>query len=355
LCNKPLWKSPVTQEQVKLAELAHIYSFGKHGPRGNKEIPKEHINNIANLILACLDCHTTIDKDKQGTRYSPALLIGKKREHERRIEIVSGIGPDNKSHVLHYGANVGDHSSKLNFGVTAPALFPARCPADDKAIELATIDSSFKDRNPKFWSVENEELTAKFEQRVRERIASGEVKHLSVFAFAPQPLLILLGTLLTDIIPADVYQLHREPPGWHWPENAKTIPFETEEPKETSGIPVLVFSLSATVTPDRIQAAIGQNVSIWNVRIPAPHNDFVETREQLSQFRRLMRPLLNRIKALHGQQTTLHIFPAAPVSIAVELGRVRMPKADMPWLIYDQINAQGGFVPAINIPKGVEA
>ncbi len=355
LCNKPLWKSPVSQEQVKLAELAHIYSFGNHGPRGNKGIPKGHINNIANLILACLDCHTTIDKDTQGMRYSPALLIGRKQDHERRIENVTGIDPHNKSHVLHYGANVGDHSSPLNFGLTAPALFPAKYPVDDKAIELATINSSFKDRNPKFWSVESEELTAKFEQRVRERIAAGEVKHLSIFAFAPQPLLILLGSLLTDIIPADIYQLHREPQGWGWPENAKTIPFDIEEPQSKSGAPALVFSLSATVTPDRILAVLGQNVSIWKVRISAPHNDFLKTREQLWQFRSLIRPLLDRIKALHGQQTTLHIFPATPVAIAVELGRVRMPKADMPWLIYDQINAQGGFVPAINIPKGVEA
>ena len=26
-CNQPLWKSPVTQEQVNIAENAHIYSF----------------------------------------------------------------------------------------------------------------------------------------------------------------------------------------------------------------------------------------------------------------------------------------------------------------------------------------
>ena len=34
-CNKALWKSPVTQEQVNIAQKAHIYSFGDGGPRGN--------------------------------------------------------------------------------------------------------------------------------------------------------------------------------------------------------------------------------------------------------------------------------------------------------------------------------
>ena len=33
-CNRPLFKSPVTQEQVNISEKAHIYSFSENGPRG---------------------------------------------------------------------------------------------------------------------------------------------------------------------------------------------------------------------------------------------------------------------------------------------------------------------------------
>jgi hypothetical protein len=65
-----------------------------------------------------------------------------------------------------------------------------------------------------------------------------------------------------------------------------------------------------------------------------------------------MRSVLDRIKAVHGQPTVLHVFPAASISIAIELGRIRMPKAEMPWQIYDQVNALGGFVPAIRLPYG---
>ncbi|MBN2511872.1 MAG: HNH endonuclease [Sedimentisphaerales bacterium] len=354
-CNKPLWKSAVTQEQVKLAELAHIYSFSPDGPRGNTGISRKKINDIANLLLVCRECHKTIDQDTEGEQYSAALLCELKRRHERRIDIITGIGLDRTSHVLHYGANVGDHSSPLKFRLTALALFPDRYPADDKAIELTTINSSFNERDSSFWSTESHELTTKFDQRVHERLATGEISHLSIFALAPQPLLILLGSLLTDIPQADVYQLHREPQGWSWPDEAKIIPYQIDEPADTSGPPALVLSLSATITPDRIQSALGQKAAIWSVGIMSPHNDFLKSRQQLALFRSHMRPLLDRIKSRHGQKTILHIFPAAPVSIAVELGRVRMPKADMPWAIYDQINAQGGFVRTLTIPKGVEA
>jgi hypothetical protein len=85
------------------------------------------------------------------------------------------------------------------------------------------------------------------------------------------------------------------------------------------------------------------------VTVPSPHNDIVKSREQLSEFRALIRRLLDRIKAAHGQNAVLHVFPVCAVSTAVELGRLRMPKADMQWRIYDQIGARGGFVSALSV------
>jgi hypothetical protein len=55
------------------------------------------------------------------------------------------------------------------------------------------------------------------------------------------------------------------------------------------------------------------------------------------------------IKGKHGQSTPLRIFPAMPIACAVEFGRVRMPKADMPWIIYDQNNKAGKFIQTISI------
>lgn len=351
-CNKPLWKSTVTQEQVNVAQKAHIYSFSSDGPRGNARIPSDRLNGLRNLMLVCHQCHQKIDAEQDGGRYTAALLQQMKTGHEERIELVAGIAPEKKSHILLYGANVGDHSSPLSYREAAPALFPDRYPAADAPIELTTVNSSFLDRDAGFWAVEAENLRRKFSQRVKERLATGDVDHLSVFAIAPQPLLIMLGSLLGDIVPAHVYQRHREPPTWHWPATAFTPAFEVREPATASGSPALVLALSATVTLDRIISVLGPEVSIWTVTVPTPHNDVTKSREQLSQFRALLRRLLDQIKAAHGQTTPLHVFPVASVSAAIEFGRIRMPKADMPWRIYDQVNACGGFVSALSIPNG---
>jgi hypothetical protein len=351
-CNKAVWKSSITQEQVNIAQKAHIYSFSSEGPRGNDGISRDQLNGIGNLMLMCHECHQKLDNKRNGGRYTAALLQRMKAEHEQRIERVTGIAADKRSHILLYGANVGDHSSPLNYREAAPALFPGRYPVADAPIELSTVNSSFSDRDAEFWTVEAENLQRKFDQRVRERLAVGDIDHLSVFSLAPQPLLILLGSLLGDIVPSDVYQRHREPPTWEWPATAVTQAFEVRSPIAASGPPALVVALSATVTANRITSILGPDASIWTVTVPNTHNDIMKSRKQLSQFRSLLRLVFDQIKTAHGQMTPLHIFPVASVSAAIEFGRVRMPKADMPWRIYDQVNARGGFVFALSIPYG---
>lgn len=351
-CNKPLWKSSVTQESVNIAQKAHIYSFSSRGPRGNKNLAASETNDIGNLMLVCHECHQKLDARQDGGRYTVELLQQWKQTHEQRIELVSGIETHKKSHILLYGANIGKHNAPLNYGEAAPALFPLRYPASDAPIELSTLNSSFVDMDVNFWGLEAENLTRKFRLCVGERLATGALGHLSVFSLAPQPLLILLGTMLGDIVPCDVYQRHREPCTWAWPSSMCEVQaFQVKRPDNTHGRPTLVLALSGTVNTDRIVSVLGGDVSIWTITVPTPQNDLIKTREQLSTFRSIVRALFDEIKAAYSESTLLHVFPVAAVSVAVEFGRVRMPKADMPWRIYDQIGGRG-FVNALDIPYG---
>lgn len=72
-------------------------------------------------------------------------------------------------------------------------------------------------------------------------------------------------------------------------------------------------------------------------------------RDDLGRFRETVRRTFDQIKAVHGQDAAIHVFPAMPVSAAVELGRVWMPKADLPLIIYDENRAHGGFEPRLTI------
>ncbi len=346
-CNRLLWKHPLTQEQVNIAEAAHIYAFSDKGPRGNANIADEILNDLDNLMLACHDCHKTMDSSPE--QYTVELLQGWKARHELRVETVTGIEPEKASHVVLYGENIGKHSSPLNFQEAAKALFPYRYPADRRPIELGTNNAAFNDADTTSWKSQAEYLATAFDRQIKDRITRGEIQHLSVFGLAPQPLLILLGALLQDICPADVYQRHREPTAtWDWPKDSNPLDFQLVRPVDFDGPPALVIELTASVTDDRITSAVDGG-KIWRIKIPNFGNDVIKSRQDLSNFRQAVHQMLGEIQEKHGHQTPLNVFPVAGVSVAIELGRIRQPKAHMPWIIYDQNKTAKGFAQTITI------
>ena len=303
-------------------------------------------------MLLCDVHHRLIDKeDIDG--HPIERLQQMKTSHENRIELVGSLAADKQSHVLLYGANIGQQSSPISFQKAVAAMLPERYPAESRPIALGVKNSSTIDRDQAFWAAEGRHLCAMFTRYVEPRLADGSIQHLSVFAAAPQPLLMLLGALLSDIPAADVYQLHREPVPWRWLPHSDDSQFQIEEPSSTEGPPALILSLSATINTERITAVL-ENPTIWRVTIPCPNNDFpyLNSREQRTEFRKAMRILLDRIKSYHGTDSSIHVFPAMPVSLAVELGRVLMPKADLPLHIYDENRSCGGFVHAMTKQEG---
>ena len=164
-----------------------------------------------------------------------------------------------------------------------------------------------------------------------------------MFALAPQPLLVELGRLIGDIIPSTVYQLHREPRGWKWAEDGPPLQIHAERRRGAGQNIALVLGLSATVSLDRVEAVLGSAADIWSLQTVNPHNDIMRRSADLAAFRQLMRRTLDQIKAAHSQAREIHVFPAMPVSCSVEMGRVWMPKADLPLSIYDENRKLGGF------------
>jgi hypothetical protein len=347
-CNVSLWLDTLTQAEFNVAYIAHIIGDKPTGPRGHLTPSEELKSDISNLMLLCDAHHRLIDvSDVDG--HPVALLRATKERHEQRIEVVTARGPDRQSHVVLFGANIGQHAAPLSLRKAAHAMIPDRYPAEPHPIVLGMVNSALQDRKAAYWTAESAQLTSLVSLQLGPRLAQGNVEHLSIFALAPQPLLMLLGHLLCDIPAAEVYQLHREPPDWRWQADPEVFEYQISEPARTDGPPALVFSLSATVIDERIEACL-PGASIWKLSSPTPNNEFLKGRGQTLLFRQCARELLNRIKAAHGEHATLHVFPAMPVALAVDFGRIIMPKADLKLQVYDQNQSLGGFVAALTLP-----
>lgn len=346
--NLILYRSPMTQHRLSIAEKAHIYSFSAAGPRGHDPLSgdESELNSTDNLLLVCGTCHTEIDHEN-GVRFPAELLMTWKLEHERRIELVTGIHPQNRTHVVIYAETIGDEKTALLAQEAAEAVFPERFPAEARPASLSMTWEG-KDDDPGYWSAANTNLMKSFERQVAPLVADGH--HLSVFGLAPMPLLMKLGSLLTDKPPVQVHQLRREPRTWQWHDDGPDdLGFSLIPPVRAGLAPALVFALSDHIRDERVHAVLGQDVSVWQLTVPHPHNDLITSRAQLQAFRRICRQAMVDIGSAHGHNTPLSVFPAMPVSAAIEFGRIRMPKAQMPWHLYDYNRIRGNFIHALTL------
>ncbi len=341
-CNEHLFHHPLTLEGGNFSEHAHILPFSEHGPRGDEEERPDNIHDPANLMLLCRPCHGLVDDNP--AKYAVEVLRAMKQEHEQRVRLQTAVKADKATHVVRFGANIGGNEALSALSDMQEALFPHRYPASLEAIDLEVVGSRYKDHEPEYWRFQRENLRRQFELKVRGRIERGDVRHFSVFALAPQPLLIELGRQLCDIAPADVFQRHREPQQtWGWPADGRDVEITLEHPDAIRSHIALVLGISANIDPARVMAVLGDDVSIWTVRAAGAHNDILKTRGTLGAFRELMRRVYRDIKDAHGDKAEINIFPAMPVAMSVEVGRVWMPKADLPLIVWDEHKGVGGF------------
>ena len=300
-------------------------------------------------MLLCDKHHRLIDKeDIKG--HPKERLIAMKKKHEDRIELITNIKEEKQTNIIIYCANIGTNKAFVTQNEAEQTILPDFYPAEKCPIELGLINSSYEDDIIDYWKCERDNLRNNFIRKVEQSFKLTQVNHFSIFAFAPQPLLIEFGRLISELKKTEVYQKHREPNDtWKWLKNPTTIDYLIKEPKEVKNIVALNLSLSSNIDNSRITSILGNDISIWTMTIDSPNNDFLKSREQLSIFRTSFRKLLDTIKFKHGQNTELYIFPSVPLSIAVEIGRVWMPKADMTLKLYDQNSKAGGFIYAFDI------
>lgn len=352
-CNRDLVGDLVAgRKDGKFGFIAHIVADSPDGPRGDALRSPALAKDVRNLMLLCATHHKGVDVDYLDD-HPEDVLLAMKAEHEDRIAVVTGIDVDRASYVIRFAADIGSNDALVDTRSIFAAMPPDRHPADGRTIDLELVGSDYADHEETYWAVQRENLGRLFARKVKERIEQREIKHVSVFALAPQPLLMELGRLLGDIVPVTVHQRHREPATWRWQPGQPAMTFETSEPEGRPGdVVALKLALSGTVNDDRIQRVLGPDARIWSLTAREPHNDIMRRPEDQSAFRTHLRRLLDRIKAVHGEDATINVFPALPNSVAVEVGRVWMPKADLPLTIYDQNRSVGGFVRTFRIGPG---
>jgi len=352
-CNEALWRDEMSQAKMNRAYIAHIIADSPGGPRGNSELSPKLAKEFSNLMLLCPTHHKLVDDNPDD--YSVELLQEYKQEHEKRIEYLTGINADMKTHLLFFLDNIGDRKPSVNFDDARTSVLP-RYPTSADSIKIDLTQSPYRDHESSYFTDKQDEISRLINICVRQRSRHEDIKHLSIFAIASMPLLIHFGYELGDTIPSDVYQYHRDTNSWKWqPNDERDFGYTVEEPDslDMCGKTIaLNLSLSGVIHSTEIDKAMKTAYCTYRMSIANPSRDYLKSKEQMDLFRAEMKALLRQIRETHGPGSEIHLFPAIPVSVAICLGQLLLPKSDPPIHIYENNQRNGGgFRYALTIPR----
>lgn len=315
--------------------FAHIIADSPDGPRGDKVLSKKLCKDVDNLMLLCPDHHSLIDSVEGIEEYSVQTLHKFKNDHEKRIRFMTSVKNSIPSTVLIYVADINNITCPISYDEANGTIFPERFPSNNIPTVINMKHPGIDERNDKFWEDEVANIEYYYSSDVERLIKQGDINHLSVFALSPMPLLVKLGVLITDIMSADVYQLHREPRTWRWQEAEQKEIFKVIRPNGHEGKkPVLIFALSSNITDRVLSYYKKDDISCWVMTIDTPNNDYLKSKDQLSDFRNKVRLIMEDIDK-NSAKGDVDVYMAMSNACAVEFGRVRMPKADRHMVIYD--------------------
>jgi hypothetical protein len=344
MCDKPLGEHlKARRRRGNYGLVAHIVASDPNGKRGCPVRSPKLAASLSNLMLLCYECHKTIDDEKTWSLYPESRLLAIKEAQEAWVAQSLSASRSAPTNILTYGAPIGRNEVGFSVDDCARAITAPKTLASGQPIRLEMQGRRHREDGPRFWLEEIEHLRAAFNEDVRGRLNRGTLEHVSVFALAPMPLLIELGVLLSDITPADVFQRHREPTQWAWACDGPRLELSVKRPEAACKATdvKLTIEISASISNSRVVDVGPVNAPIWSITAANPHNDIIRYPEDLTKVRGIVRNVLDEIRHIHGSSVQISVFPAMPVSCAIELGRVWQPKAHPPLNVYDQAGCHG--------------
>jgi hypothetical protein len=165
-----------------------------------------------------------------------------------------------------------------------------------------------------------------------------KTQHLSVFALARIPLLVFLGKELSNKVPTDLYQRHRNSENWTWKLDGEPAQYSLR--KCQAGLSprvALLLSLSGTVPLSALPEEIRESATIYELTLSGqtPSPTFLRLRRDLLNFGTVYLQAISQILAVHGFLEILDVFPAVPAPVAILCGRELLPNVHPSLRVHD--------------------
>lgn len=348
-CNRYLLEHHLTKTDGVFAQMAHIWAFSERGPRSRPQRAGQAVHALSNLMLLCPECHKLADE--RPDEYTSEVLRKYKKAHEERVFMLTETKPDRQTVALVFKARIGGRTVSVSLPEIQKAVAPRYLgPRDVVTIDLTDIPDTSEDH---YWAAGKDAIRSKTCSLYEQTFEGGPARHISVFALGPIPLLVYLGSCLSDKVPLTLYQRHRDTEDWRWKDKGKAVSydFRTNRRGSDNASVALLLSLSGRIRKGDLPAEIDDRFTIYEITLDSvePTPTFLNLEASLHAFRDRFMSTIRTLVATHAGLQKIHLFPAVPAPVAVAIGRDLMPKRDPVVLVYDYDNRAGGFIPTLEV------
>ncbi|MBM6816684.1 SAVED domain-containing protein [Olsenella uli] len=346
LCGSDVTNALASGTQGKYGQVAHIEAYSPGGARYSADQTEEERNSIDNLMLLCPACHKLIDDNAPD--FGVEFLKDRKQFFEASVKAaVSAIEPA-CSDVLILGMRIGGKDFQLSEKGWKRALVDAGVNVGDRQPFDASRDV------PEGCGPETLRSLRRRIDIYRELIHGDGSRRTSVFAIAPQPVLIGLGTMLADDGNVDVYQKRRDAEGWSWASDGRPNSFSLEAVSSggSEGCAIVV-SVSGPIDRETYADALSDSVeTVYELRASRTGPTAIRLRDDWYEFKRTVTSAVFEIHERHPEVRSLHVLPAMPVSACVAFGMAWNERLIPELVIYEKHESVFSRTLSIGGPDG---
>jgi hypothetical protein len=117
-------------------------------------------------MLLCKDCHTRIDINQEF--FTREKLLKMKKQHEERIERITGIAENNRTTLIIYSANISTQSNPIDINKAELAVITNNMYPAEPLIDLSLYGHASTDNEDSFWQTENANLEKRFAEKLKD-------------------------------------------------------------------------------------------------------------------------------------------------------------------------------------------
>lgn len=311
-CNKRLIESfsgDLTNAGIKAHIIGHAETSARHEYMEEYGYTQESLEDVSNLMLMCYYHSKLIDDEHTREQFPPERLFKMKEDHEKKVASWSDNKKKKSIALIH--KRLGGPISDIEYGGEAPHILL-------DAVEDQTVFEDFTNEGWKEGVKRNIELYKKFLQKIKEKDANvGEV-----FALSPIPLLIHLGSLLTDTVPYSIYQFNRETQLWvsDNPGSNKELSLTVSQGIKGNLELAVLVSVSGLVKLESVEETLGNDFDFISFEVDDPGLKRIIYREDVVDIQCRIKDDVEKLLQKYNYEK-IHLFYAGPAGLAIEIGR----------------------------------